>query len=91
MIRITSYNVCYTKLLRAYLFDNLDPGDYYLVFSDLPSGHVVALKDQGGNDNLDSDANLVAPYRTTTTTLTSNEDDMSWDAGIYVPASLGIV
>ncbi len=73
----------------AYLFDNLDPGDYYLVFSDLPSGHVIALKDQGGNDNLDSDANLVAPYRTATTTLTSNEDDMSWDMGIYVPASLG--
>ncbi len=73
----------------TYLFDNLNPGGYYLVFSDLPAGHVVALKDQGGNDNADSDANLVAPHQTATTTLTSNEDDMSWDMGIYIPASLG--
>src|SRR5690606_19595958 len=70
-----------------YLFDNLVPGDYYVVFT-LPAGYVFSPQDAGGDDTADSDADT-ATGRTDTTTLISNEDDLTWDAGMYQYASLG--
>ena len=70
-----------------YLFDNLIPGDYYVDFIP-PAGYVLSPQDQGGNDAADSDAN-VATGQTITTTLVSGENDLTWDAGLYQPASLG--
>ncbi|HFQ93598.1 MAG TPA: DUF11 domain-containing protein, partial [Anaerolineae bacterium] len=70
-----------------YLFDNLMPGDYYVEFAP-PAGYAITLPDQGSDDALDSDAD-----RTTgaaiTTTLTSGENDLTWDAGLYQYASIG--
>ncbi len=70
-----------------YLFDNLTPGDYYVEFVP-PAGYVISPQDQGGNDAADSDANP-ATGQTVTTTLVANENDLTWDAGLYQPASLG--
>ncbi|MBA4383491.1 MAG: hypothetical protein C0410_02025 [Anaerolinea sp.] len=69
----------------AYLFYNLIPGDYYLIFTK-PSGYLISPADFGA-DGVDSDA--ANDGKTVTTTLTSGETDYTWDAGMYLPASLG--
>ena len=71
----------------AYLFDNLRP-DTYVVHFTPPSGYVLTLQDQGGDDNLDSDAN-VGTGNTGNYTLNSGDDDLSADAGFYIPVRLG--
>jgi uncharacterized repeat protein (TIGR01451 family) len=71
-----------------YLFDNLVPGEYYVVFSDLPAGYEFSPQDQGGDDTVDSDPDTTTG-QTATTTLVSGENDLSWDAGIFQRASLG--
>ena len=72
----------------GYVFDGLMPGDYYVTFSNLPTGYVFTQKDQGRNDGLDSDADPVTG-QTIVTTLDPGEDDMSWDAGIFARTALG--
>ena len=69
-----------------YLFDNLVPGDYSVEVVK-PAGYEFTLQDQGGYDTLDSDVN--GSGATIITTLVSGENDLTWDAGIYRPASLG--
>jgi hypothetical protein len=69
-----------------YVFPNLPPGDYYVVFTP-PSGYAISPVDQGGDDAADSDAD--ATGRTATTTITPGESDVTWDAGLYLPVSLG--
>lgn len=66
-----------------YSFTGLNPGDYYVVFR-LLSGYVFSPQNQGGDDALDSDADP-STGRTSTTTLTSSEDDDTLDAGMYQP------
>ncbi|OQW94881.1 MAG: hypothetical protein BWK77_08380, partial [Verrucomicrobia bacterium A1] len=83
----TVVGVTTTAANGAYAFTNLVPGTYSLGFAP-PAGYALTLADQGGDDNLDSDANRVTG-RTSPTVLTPAEDDLSWDAGLYVPASLG--
>jgi uncharacterized repeat protein (TIGR01451 family) len=70
-----------------YLFDLVPPGDYYIEFV-LPPGHIFTRPDQGGDDALDSDADRFTG-RTVTTTLLPAENDLTWDAGILLPAALG--
>jgi hypothetical protein len=70
----------------AYSFTHLFPADYYLVFGK-PGGYEFTAPDLDG-DNADSDANQTTG-RTATTTLSEGENDTSWDAGFYQPASLG--
>jgi len=70
-----------------YKFDNLKPADFSLQFL-LPSGMEFTLINQGNDDLIDSDAD-----RTNGTTLceslSSNESNTSFDAGMYTPASIG--
>ncbi len=66
-----------------YMFDNLNPGDYYVEFI-LPSGYVFSPQDQGGNNDFDSDADETTG-KTICTSLVPGEYDMSWDAGMYEP------
>jgi hypothetical protein len=75
-----------TDATGVYSFTDLVPGIYELTFS-TPAGYVPTGQDQAG-DTLDSDADITTG-RTITTTLVSNEDDDSWDAGFYRPASIG--
>jgi len=70
-----------------YSFTSLVPGDYYLKFI-LPGGYVFTFQDQGADDSKDSDANP-ADGKTIVTTLDSGEHDMTWDAGMYRPPSIG--
>ena len=70
-----------------YLFANLDPGDYFVEFT-LPSGHHFSPQDAGVDDTKDSDADPVTG-RTSPTTLTAGESDLTWDAGMFELATLG--
>mgnify|MGYP005847670249 CR=1 FL=1 len=64
-----------------YLFSNLNPGDYYVEFV-LPNDYVFTMQDQGIDDLLDSDVDSNTGI-TACTTLSANENDLSWDAGMY--------
>nr|WP_255603123.1 SdrD B-like domain-containing protein [Oscillochloris sp. ZM17-4] len=71
-----------------YSFSGLTPGDYYVVFSNLPAGYIFSPADRGTDDSVDSDADR-AIGQSATFALASGANDLSWDAGIYLPASLG--
>ena len=70
-----------------YLFDDLEPGGYYVRFV-LPAGYVFTTRDAGLDDEADSDADT-ATGETVCTDLQSGESDLSWDAGMFVPAQEG--
>ncbi len=75
-----------------YLFSNLTPGDYYVEFI-LKTGHVFSPKDNPlANEQTDSDADQ-SSGKTTCTNLSSGENDLDWDAGMFIPpvpkASIG--
>lgn len=71
-----------------YLFDNLPPGAYFVVFSNLPAGYQPTLRNMG-DDAGDSDA--AADGRTAATPfLPSGAQDRTLDMGLWrAPASLG--
>jgi len=69
-----------------YLFSDLVPDGYYLVFLP-PQGYSISPADQGSDDSLDSDPAVNG--RTETTELLSGEKDLSWWAGISKRSSLG--
>ncbi|HET6575913.1 MAG TPA: SdrD B-like domain-containing protein, partial [Fimbriiglobus sp.] len=69
-----------------YQFGNLVPGSYSVSFK-APTGYVFTAKDQGGNDAADSDA--TATGTTDAVTLTSGQSDLTRDAGLYRPVSIG--
>ena len=71
----------------AYLFIDLDPGSYYLEFVP-PGGYRFSPQDQGGNDELDSDAHP-ATGQTACFQLAPGDFDMSRDAGMYRGYDLG--
>ena len=72
----------------SYRFSNLEPGDYYLEFA-TPGGYAPTTQDSGSaTDATDSDVD-VSLGRTITTTLSSGENDLTWDAGYYPLASVG--
>lgn len=75
-------NSMVTDVNGNYKFENLTAGSYYVKF-ELPAGYVFTTID-AGNDLLDSDADAVTG-KTICTTLDEGENDMSWDAGIYIP------
>ena len=65
----------------AYAFTNLVPGTYLLQFV-APSGFVFTAQNAGTNTAVDSDANPVTGM-TAPVTLTSGQNDMARDAGLY--------
>ncbi|MDD2836554.1 MAG: SdrD B-like domain-containing protein, partial [Methanothrix sp.] len=69
-----------------YLFPDLMPGDYYLIFQS-PQGYSFSPANQGSDDNMDSDPAVNG--RTETTTLLSGESDLTWWAGLNRKSSLG--
>ena len=72
----------------SYLFENLKPDTYYVQFTAPAGGYVLTLQDQGGDDTNDSDANA-GTGNTGNYTLNSGDDDLSVDAGFYIPVRLG--
>ena len=75
-----------TDVAGAYAFTNLVPGTYFVGFAP-PAGYAITLRDQGG-DAADSDADRITGF-TVPTVLVSGENDPTWDAGLYLPASMG--
>ena len=74
-----------------YLFEGLIPGSYSVGFSDLPNGYQMTLQNQD-DDATDSDASTVAVdgmFKTSPIQLAIGEDNLTLDAGIFIPASLG--
>ena len=72
----------------SYLFPGLPTGDYFARFT-LPGGYVFSSALQGNDPTKDSDANITTGL-TAITTLSTGENDLTWDAGIHIaPASLG--
>ncbi len=69
-----------------YLFSNLTPGIYYVVFSKLPAGYVFTTQNVG-NDATDSDANRTTGKSEPCVTLASGETNLTVDAGAYQPPS----
>jgi hypothetical protein len=72
-----------------YLFSDLFPGTYKLTFVTPTGGYVVTGNDLGGNDATDSDANLAMGGMTVNEVMTPGENNLDYDAGYYIPASIG--
>ena len=70
-----------TDINGEYVITGITPGDYYLKFFP-PNGYNLSPQNQGGNDALDSDANVTTGV-TIGTTLSAGENDDTWDAGMY--------
>jgi len=71
-----------------YEFSDVPPGSYHITFS-LPAGYdEFTFVDEGGNDNLDSDAD---PGTGETGNFTVESDDAQdqWDAGFFIYANIG--
>jgi large repetitive protein len=67
-----------------YLFSNLTPGDYVVVFGK-PSGYSSSPFNAGSDDTLDSDANPTTG-KTGTYTLAAGEHNPTVDAGFFLGA-----
>jgi uncharacterized repeat protein (TIGR01451 family) len=85
----TQISTTTTNQTGKYDFSNLPPGNYYVVFSNLPQGFVFSPKDQGGNEALDSDANP-STGRTDVVMLMSGQTYLDLDAGIYPRIDLSL-
>ena len=70
-----------------YLFDNLNPGVYYITVQP-PAGAVVTVMDFGANDAIDSDISRTT-LRSADFTLARGERNLTMDVGLYTLASLG--
>lgn len=91
-LKDSSNAVVATKTTDAsgkYLFTNLVPGDYSVVFdtTTLPAGFVITTQNAPGSTGANgSDADRTSGA-TATTNLTAGESDLTWDMGIYNPAA----
>ncbi len=73
----------YTGNDGKYLFECVDPGQYYLQFGVNTGEYMYTDQNQGSDDELDSDVN--ADGKTAPFTVTQGmADDLSFDAGIYL-------
>jgi uncharacterized repeat protein (TIGR01451 family)/gliding motility-associated-like protein len=80
-----------TNASGFYSFTGLTPGSSlsYSVGFTTPSGYTATLANQGSNDALDSDADLITG-KTQSVTLAAGEFNPTLDAGFYIPgAGLG--
>ena len=76
-----------TNASGAYAFTTVPAGNYYVRFL-TPNGYLVSPQDQGGNDNLDSDA-AVATGQTAVFAMAIGQVRNEIDAGMYRPAIVG--
>ena len=70
-----------------YTFDGLFPGDYKLTFG-TPTDFTPTFANEGGDDAQDSDADATTGM-TVFETLTSGENNPTYDAGFFQSATLG--
>jgi len=70
-----------TNTTGNYSFLNLTAGKYYLMFESVEA-YARTEANQGGNNDIDSDANI-SDGKTELIDLEAGETDNSWDAGYY--------
>jgi hypothetical protein len=78
---------------QNYIFENLPPGNYRLVFTAPADFYFTTLDAAGGPDyatdsGIDSDVDINDGNRTHVINLSSGEDEDRVDAGLYSPASV---
>ncbi|MFO7447821.1 MAG: SdrD B-like domain-containing protein [Ignavibacteriaceae bacterium] len=71
-----------TNTVGNYLFSELEAGSYYVQFI-LPDGYTFTSRDQGSDDQEDSDADA-ASGKTECFVLGAGVDDLSRDAGLQI-------
>lgn len=76
----------YSNESGNYLFE-VPPGSYYLIFSDTDGVYMLTQQDQGGNDNVDSDADPLTG-ETAVFTVAPDETISNLDAG-FLPTGVG--
>lgn len=95
-VRVELYNnngvidgITYTDSAGFYLFEGLEPGQYYVRFYE-PSGYSFTSSNVGDNNLVDSNVNDSNGVGTTSTvTLSPGEVDLTIDAGLYECVPLG--
>ena len=72
-----------------YRFDNVVPGDYYVVFNKttLPANYVFTAQNADSNDSVDSDANVITGKSEGNFKVSSGQYNDTVDAGAYLPKS----
>jgi protocatechuate 3,4-dioxygenase beta subunit len=80
-----------TNALGEYIFTNLDPGNYVVGFTNLPSGFTYSTPDLGSDDELDSDAIPANGGKTDPVFLDEGDIVLTVDAGIYQNATLASI
>ena len=75
-----------TNASGNYLFSNLNAGDYKVQVVK-PTGYYYTKPNIGTNDSIDSDVDSTG--KTALTNLTTGENDLTWDAGLYKKCSIG--
>ncbi|MBV7328001.1 hypothetical protein KFU94_07020 [Chloroflexi bacterium TSY] len=85
-----------TAINGTYLFDELPPGNYYVIFdlTTLPDGYGVSPPNQTApnlpfDDTVDSDADPATGQTGSTGVLPVTAEDISLDMGVYQLATLG--
>ncbi|MBX7240384.1 MAG: T9SS type A sorting domain-containing protein [Bacteroidia bacterium] len=74
-----------TNAYGEYLFTGLTAGEYYLSFTNLPSGWQVSP--QGATTDTENDSDIDASGTTAVFYVDGGDNNMSIDAGIYNPLS----
>jgi protocatechuate 3,4-dioxygenase beta subunit len=78
-----------TNALGYYVFNNVDPGNYYVKFSNTPAGYALVTADSGGDDFKDSDVTGANGSGTTATfSLAADQNNMTIDAGLRSTTAL---
>ncbi len=72
----------------SYAFEGLASGDYYLTFTNPPTGFSLTQMDQGGDNALDSDADPANSGKTATFSLGISATDNTRDAG-FIATGIG--
>jgi len=74
-----------------YLFEDMDPGQYYVVFDleSLPTDYIVSPVDAEPSNTADSDADETTGATPPTMMLMHGESDRTLDMGIYKPIQIG--
>ena len=85
----TAIHTTTTDVNGNYIFQFLPPGDYYVDVIP-PVGYDISPQDEPGAPDANSDSDIdPATGETVMTTLDPAETDLTWDAGLYIVASLG--
>jgi hypothetical protein len=77
----------YTDSTGFYIFTNLIPAKYFLMFT-LPPGYVFSPDNQGGDDSVDSDPDTTSGV-TGVFILNPGQNDQTVDAGGFPTSSIG--